>query len=328
MDPGRRRHYGAFYDTPPAGPLAVVWGNCQAEALRVALEPALPLTSVRVPPVHELTPADLPHLARLLPRTRLLLSQPVRADYRDLPIGTAQLRTHLPAGARVVVWPVVRYRGLHPWTAIVRHPRDPSAVPPVVPYHDLRTLVVAAGGRIGAPEAAAFRTVAARSVAELARRERRACDVGVSDLLVPLGLDAVHTLNHPANPLLRALARRVLEHLGLPAVVADPGRELLGGIRAPLDPAVLEALGLDPGRARPSWLVEGRAVHEVRERQRAWYAEHPEWVAAGLERYAADLETLDLWPEARGPMIGVRVQQQLATDRPACWSSPSDIASR
>lgn len=293
MDPGRRRHYGAFYDGPPRGPLAVVWGNCQAEALRVALAPGLPLTTVRVPPVHELTAADLPHVARLLSRTRLVLSQPVRADYRDLPIGTAQLRAHLPADARTVVWPVIRYRGLHPWTAIVRHPSDPAAVPPVVPYHDLRTLGAAAGRSLGRPAAGAFRAVAERSVAELARRER-ACDVGVSDVLRPLGLDAVHVLNHPANPVLLALAGRVRAHLGLRGEVADPGRELLGGIRAPLDPQVLDALGLDPDRARPHWLVHGTPVTEddVRAPQLRWYADHPAWVPAGLERYAADLEVL------------------------------------
>lgn len=300
MDAGRRAHFAEFYDGPPGGaPVAFVHGNCQAEALRILLagSPTFPYRTVRVPPAHELTASDLPALAALLSRTALLVSQPVREDYRDLPIGTGQLAGRIRPPARVVRWPVVRFTGLHPYSAIVRHPSDRSAVPPVVPYHDLRTLAYAAGGDLDCPPAGAAQLRAAGndSVDELARRERLHTDVGVSDLLLGLGVDAVHTVNHPGNKLLVALARRVQAAVGSPADAEDPGRELLGGIRAPLETSVVEALGLD-NEPRPDWLVgdEVVSVERVRDAQLGWYLRHPAWVDAGLRRHAHRMRRLGL----------------------------------
>lgn len=298
MDPGRRRHYADFYDGPPGtGPVTVVLGNCQAESLRVLLDTSADRDQppVRIPPVHELTADDLRPLHRLLARTAVLLSQPVRDDYRDLPVGTAQLAAALPRGARVLRWPVIRHTGLHPYAAIVRHPSDMAAVPPVVPYHDLRTLAVAAG-HSGVPEheAAALRAAAAASVAELARRER-ATDVGVSDVLAAFGARAAHTLNHPGNAVLRTLAHRVQEALGRPVDAADPDRALLGGIRAPLTAPVIDALGLDAD-PREHWLVDGAPVADadVRAAQLPWYAANPRWVEAGVTRHAERMRLLGL----------------------------------
>ena len=251
----RRQHYSDLYDGPvrDGRPLAVVHGNCQAEALRV--------------------------------------SQPVSQDYRGLPLGTAQVGDRLAPGAAVVVWPVVRWQGLHPWQAIVR--AADGAEPPVVPYHDLRTLT---GRR---PEGADLVAAARDSTAELVRRET-ACDVTVSDLLA--GADAVHTLNHPGNRVLLGLAHRVQARLGAPTDATDPGRVLLGGVRAPLEPQVLAALGLDqPGDAEPGhghWLVAGQPVpaEDVVVAQAAWYATRPDVVAEGLRRYADRLAVLGLSP--------------------------------
>ncbi len=299
MDPGRRAHYSDFYDGAPGrGQLALVLGNCQAESLRVLLagSATFPLWPVRMPPVHEVTAADLAPLRALLPRVGLLACQPVRDDYRGLPIGSAQVAAGLPAGARVVRWPVIRYTGLAPFSAIVRHPDDRSAAPPVVPYHDLRTLSLAAGrgGRSALSPARAV-AVADDSVAELLRRERAGTDVGVSDVLRPLGADAAHTLNHPGNPVLVELARRVQAAIGAPADAADPGRVLLGGIRAPLHPAVVAGLGLD-APPRPHWLVDGAEVAEgaVREAHLRWYSTHRPWVEAGLRRHAGRMALLGL----------------------------------
>lgn len=287
----RRRHYGGFYGPLPAGPVGLVHGNCQAEALRVLLGHGF----VRMPPVHELTAEDLPHLHGLLARCDVLVAQPVRDGYRDLPLGTSQLAARLPRGARTIRVPVVRYNGLHPYAAIVRHPDDMARVPPMVPYHDLRTLAAAAGRPpAGPPGAEVLRGIARRSVAELARRERDT-DVGVSDRLAGLGAAAAHTLNHPGNPVLIALARRVQEALGGPVDAADPGRVLLGGVRAPLSAEVVDALGLD-AVPRPGWTVDGAPVDDdaVRAAQLAWYREHPQWVAAGLRRHRDRLELLGL----------------------------------
>lgn len=297
MDPGRRAHYGDFYDGPPGdGPLAVVHGNCQAEALRVVLAPVTAERMVRIPPAHELTADDMAPLHAVLARTTLLVSQPIRDDYRDLPIGTRQVRDSLPRGAQVVRVPIVRYLGLHPYAAIVRHPADPAAVPPVAPYHDLRTVAVAAG-RPPAPPAdpAALRAVGDESAAELARRERAGCDVEISDLLAGLGVDAVHTLNHPGNRVLMALAQRVQAALGRRGEVRDPGRTLLGEVEAPLEPAVIDALGL-AATPRAHWVIHRENVEDetVRTAHLAWYAEHPEWVVAALARHAERITSLGL----------------------------------
>jgi hypothetical protein len=288
----RRQHYRDFYDGVPPGdrPLGLVHGNCQAEALRILLagSPDLPWTLVRLPPVHELEADDLPALERLLGRCRLLVSQPVRDDYRDLPLGTAQVQRRLAAGAVTVRIPIVRWTGLHPWQAIVRVPD--GAAPPVVPYHDLRTLT---GRPSVEPD---LRAAAERSLAELALRERRDADVAVSDVLPGLGVAAMHTLNHPGSASLLALAQRVLGALGLPPSAADPGRELLGGVRAPLEPEALDALGLDTRLARAHWVVERQVVHAdvVRAAQRRWYDARPDAVQAGLARHGPRLAELGL----------------------------------
>jgi hypothetical protein len=319
MTDGRRRHYGTFYRLTPlpddGRPVLVVHGNCQAESLRVLLaggggrstggSESEHWHAVRIPPVHELQPADQPYLAELLARTTVLLSQPVRDDYRHLPLGTEQLAAQLPSGARLLRYPILRYLGLHPYQAIVRHPSDPTAVPAGVPYHDLRIIAAARDGvptataieRAGAVTAGpqALRTVGEVSLAELARREQ-SCDVGVSDVVPGLGPDAVHTVNHPGNPLLIALARRVQAALGVPVEATDPGRVMLGGIRAPLQPTVLAALGLGSGAAREHWLVDGAAVPvaDLVPEQLRWYAAHPQFVAAGLTRHADRVGLLGL----------------------------------
>lgn len=171
MDPGRRAHLGGFYDGPrnrgAAGPAALVHGNCQAEALRVLLVPALPdLDVVRVPPVHEQSASYLPHLDRLLRRAVL----PVSPSDRDLPLRTA-LRASRTQAALVVV-PTVRITVLHPFQSIVRDPADPSLPPPLVACHDLRTLA-AAGHPYRPVDPQALVDVGRVGLAELARRERR-----------------------------------------------------------------------------------------------------------------------------------------------------------
>lgn len=311
-DEGRRRHYGGFYGLtedeqgpPDDRPLWLVHGNCQAEALRVLLSAGQGYRTVRVPPVHELTAEDLPHLTALASRAAVLLSQPIRADYRDLPLGTDQVAALLPPGARLVRWPVTRYGGLHPWQVIVRHPDDRSAGPPVVPYHDLRTLAaVRDAPEPGAPvpplasfpaDPAAVRAAADDSVAELARRETAQTDVAVSDVLREQGAEAAHTINHLGNGVLSVLAQRVQAALGEPVDVPDPGRALLGGVRAPLDARVLAALGLD-APARTTWLVGGEPVdpEHVHRTQAEAYRARPGWVEAAQDRHGERMALLGL----------------------------------
>ncbi|WP_235581523.1 WcbI family polysaccharide biosynthesis putative acetyltransferase [Rhodococcus sp. Leaf278] len=313
---GRTRHYGEFYELAERAqgshaleqddrPLLLVWGNCQAEALRILLDsdPAMPLRTVRIPPVHELESSDLPYVDRLVGRASVLLTQPVRAGYRSLPLGVPDLTETLPRGATVVRWPVLRYAGLHPFQVIVRHPSDPAAVPSLVPYHDLRTILAADSG-LGENDdwdrsvsGDGLRHAAEASLGELRRRESRDTDIAASDLFADAGRAATHTINHATNVVLTALAQRVLDQLGTGCTAADPGRELLGGVRAPVEQRVLDALDLD-GDSRPEWSVDGTphspsSVHRAHLR---WYAAHPEFVDAALERHAELIRILGLVP--------------------------------
>jgi hypothetical protein len=309
-DLGRTRHYGEFYglgaEVPAPRddrPLWVVIGNCQAEALRLALDtvPDRPYRTVRVPPVHELEAADLPHLDALLGRAAVLLSQPIRADYRDLPLGTDQLAAALPAAATVVRWPVIRYAGLYPFQVIVRRPADRSVVPPPVPYHDLRTIAAALDGRSPTDpwdvevEPARFRAVAEASAAGLAERERRDTDVAVSDVLASAGCDAAHAINHPGNTVLSALAARVLAEMGIHGRPELGETPLLGSVYVPLEQRVLDALNLT-GQARATWWFHGETldpdwVHRV---QMDWYQDNLDFLQLTVDRHRATMDLLGL----------------------------------
>lgn len=288
---GRRAHYGEFYGLRPlpvfdGRALLMVHGNCQGEALRVLIEATGRYRTVRIPPVHEIEDDDLPHLDRTLAAVGVLVTQPVKDGYRGLPVGTSEVAGALPDGAVVVRIPAIRYAGLFPFQVLVRAP--PLGDPPVVPYHDLRTMVQAATGArpaSGAP-ADAYREIERSSVAELRRREQAGGIVAVFDLLHRAGVAAAHTVNHPGNPVLRGLAERVLERLGHQVEVPDPGRTLLDAVHTPLAADVLDALGL-PGPARDTWVVAGVEVgdDEVRDEQLRWYATHDHVAPAGLRRH-------------------------------------------
>jgi hypothetical protein len=294
----RTRHYAAFYGleaTEHDGPIALVVGNCQAESLRLMLDGG-GLHTVRMPPVHELVAADLPHLARWLARSTLLITQPIRDNYRGLPVGAAQLAEQLGRTARALRVPVIRFAGLYPAHAVIRPPSDPSLAPPVVAYHDLRVLARAAGFRTrGRLDVSTVRAIAAYSLEQLRAREEAHGTVVVSDLFTEPSFASMRTLNHPGNPVWAALAGRVRATLDLPAHAVDPGRPLLDSVHAPREGAVIEAWGLDEPE-RPHWLVAGEVVETgtVREAHLAWYERHPDVVRAGLTRHADALHLLGL----------------------------------
>jgi hypothetical protein len=292
----RTRHYGVFYGLEePAGDgdVVLVVGNCQAESLRIMLDGG-GVRTVRLPPVHEIVDTDLPHLARWLARAALLITQPIRDNYRGLPLGSRQLREPLAGRARTLMVPVIRFAGLYPAHAIVRPPSDPSLTPPVVAYHDLRVLAEAAGiTRRPRLHGEVVRAIAEHSRQQLQTREAAHGTVVVSDLFATPSFALMRTLNHPGNPVWSALAQRVRAALGLPEHVVDPGRPLLDAVHAPREAAVLEAWGLDEPE-RPHWIVAGAAVEtgDVREQHLSWYARHPDAVRAGLDRHADALRLL------------------------------------
>ena len=326
VDEGRRRHYRYFYglEPLPEGGLLTVLGGCQAEATRLLLcgepgqaEGGTP-ASVRVPPMFELEEPDLPHLRAVLADTRVLVVKPVREDYRGLPLGVAQLEAMLPAGARSVRVPVLYDTSRFPWQVTLRHPTRPWEDPPLVPYHDVRTLAEAAwragrigrptrlrldhragGGDGGAPRLAltpdVLRAQERASLGRLRERERLHGSVPVADAVAAERRVGFHTVNHPDNPLLEALARVVLTEIDVDKQVRAPERTLLGHVHAPLEAQVVEALGLEAS-PRDHWLVGGEEVpdDEVRRAHLGWFAENPEVIDPGLERHGPLLRELGL----------------------------------
>ena len=192
--------------------------------------------------------------------------------------------------ARVVRWPVVWYAGLLPWQVVFTHPEEGD--PPVVPYHDVRTVMLALGEPVPTAGPEGFRAVARWSLAELRDREARAGAVPVSQFVVDAGARATNTVNHPGNPVLVSLARALQDRLGWPVTATDPGDELLESVQTPCEGKVLAALGIERSNGRDvseeSWVVGGREVPdaEVVEAQLDWYRQHPEVLAAVATRSA------------------------------------------
>ncbi|WP_051471208.1 WcbI family polysaccharide biosynthesis putative acetyltransferase [Patulibacter minatonensis] len=300
-DAARRRHYAGLYDPEPladdARPVLVVHGICQAEALRVVIEATTDeVRAVRVPPVHELTADDVPPLLRLLARADVLVAQPVRDDFHGLPLGTDQVAARAPR-AQLVRIPVVRYTGLHPWTVLVRTPW--MGDPPVVPYHDLRTILTVARGAVrpvGHRRPDGYRAVARLSLDGLRGRETAHGTLRASDLVEDAGARATLTPNHPGNAVLVPLAGRVTEACGIASPPRDPGRTLLPSVRAPVLPEVLDALGLGDGPTRETWALDDRRLgdDEIVAAQLGWYAGRGPVVDAAIARNAREIEALGL----------------------------------
>ncbi|MGX1793690.1 WcbI family polysaccharide biosynthesis putative acetyltransferase [Microbacterium sp. NPDC055312] len=282
---GRRRHYGEFYGIAPLPEsFGVVLGNCQAESLRLVMD-APQRRFIRVPPVHEMTADDARRLHEVAAAAHTVVTQPVRDDYHDLPLGTRQVAA--ATSARVLTVPPVRFAGLHPFQAAIRVPGIDDD-PPLVAYHDVRTLAEAAGLPVAsALDPAAVRGVGRASIDVLREREATT-DIAVSDLFDTVTADHMRTVNHPGNAVWLPLGARVLDALGAAEGPVDPGRPLLDSVRAPLAAEVIEAWALSD-EPQEQWIVEGKPVSdaEVREAHLAWYAEHPGFVAAATERLAA-----------------------------------------
>lgn len=280
-------------------PLLLSHGNCQAESLRVLATNALGpgVSSVRLPPVFELTPADVEPLRALLRRTALFITQPVVDGYNGVPVGMRQLLAHLPASAVVARVPPLRWAALMPTHAIVR--AAGVGDPPVVPYHDLRVLAAAAAGRaevdLAEPTPGQVRAMRDISRRQLRIRQDHHGTVDALGCFEAAGGDAAWTINHPTNRVLRAVVEQVLERLGLPRPVPDPGRVLLATTTAPVYASTLAALAVD-GTPRAGWVHAGRRYGEaeVARAQLAWYREHPQLVEAGLRRHEESLTALGL----------------------------------
>ena len=253
------------------------------------------MRSVRVPPVHELERDDIPHLRRTLAHASVLLSQPIRPDYRELPLGTAQVTAVLPPGAQTVLFPVMRYAGLFPFQAIVRSPvRRPTrgAVPrPAHPRAERhRHRAGPRRHRVGLPRGR--RAVAGgAAVPRTAPRGRPGLRPGATRRR---GRRAHHQPPRQHGP---ARAGRTRPRA--------PGA---GGRRAATRAARCSTRctprwrqtcwtpsGSTPSRASTGcWPASPCPTTVVRDAQLHWYAAHPEVAAAGLERHAGTLRLLAL----------------------------------
>ncbi|WP_255305004.1 WcbI family polysaccharide biosynthesis putative acetyltransferase [Microbacterium sp. 3J1] len=280
----RRAHYSEFYGLEPLPEsFGVVLGNCQAESLRIVMD-SPERRFVRVPPVHEMTAEDAERLHDVVASAHWVVTQPIRDDYRDLPLGSRQVAA--ATSARVLTVPPVRFGGLHPFQAAIRVP-GVDEDPPIVAYHDVRTLAAAAGLAVASALWPEDVRAVGRTTVDVLRTREATADVPVSDLFDVVTADHARTVNHPGNAIWLPLGARVLEALGASGGVTDPGRPLLDAVRAPLTPEVVEAWSLaDAPRAH--WIVNGSEIDdaEVRAAHLAWYAAHPEFVAAAVERLA------------------------------------------
>ncbi|MEI4277849.1 WcbI family polysaccharide biosynthesis putative acetyltransferase [Klenkia terrae] len=304
-------HLRRWHELDPAtvepGSVGFVWGNCQAESIRRMVAPAGAahgVEFVRLPPVFEMDEAEVGRLHALMAVAGVLVTQPVKDEYRVPGCGSEQLVALLPADARVVRVPTTYYEGLFPWQ-VHAHDADGRVDAPLTDYHDLRLLDAAVRGwdvaravaRIEElePAADAVRDLAARSQAEL-RRRNADLDVDTTDAVVAGGAEAMWTVNHPANATLREVGAGVLATLGWPGEPDVPDHQMLGGSRAPLEAAVLTALGLDPAAARPRWSLAGRDVPwaEVAGPQLQLYAEQPDVARRAVEKYAERTAALGL----------------------------------
>lgn len=282
---GRRRHYGEFYGIAPLPEsFGVVLGNCQAESLRLVMD-AEDRRFIRVPPVHEMTADDARRLHEVVAAAHTVVTQPVRDDYHDLPLGTRQVAA--ATTARVLTVPPVRFAGLHPFQAAIRVP-GVDEDPPLVAYHDVRTLAVAAGLPVSSALAPDAVRAVGRASVDILRERERSTDIPVSDLFETVTADHMRTVNHPGNAIWLPLGARILDALGAGEAPVDPGHPLLDSVRAPLAAEVIEAWALSD-EPQEQWIVEGKLVSDaaVREAHLAWYAEHPGFVAAATERLAA-----------------------------------------
>jgi hypothetical protein len=323
-------------------PLALVYGNCQAGPMRRLLASSETLAStyrfLRLPPVHEITETQLRRIWRLLPQVELFVTQPVKTQYRGMPLGTEQLAERLSPSARVINWPVAYYNGLHPFMTYVNVHHDPIATSaPITDYHDLRILWMASRGRWTPAEAVdRFTTLridpdwvdrhAWVSVQELWHRESLMPEPKaiLSDLLHQPGMRTrlFHTMNHPSNRVLRHLARQVMLHLNVQPVLRDAAdeEEFLGHLRAPKEATVLRALGGEPEDVTTSWTTprgEFSQADVVRAHM-AFYAANPAVLLAGTLKHG-EIIGKDLAPMwlSRGPAPRVTTRRGPSRTRPS-----------
>ncbi|MCK6210811.1 hypothetical protein KZX45_09685 [Georgenia sp. EYE_87] len=260
-------------------PVVTVYGNCQASALRTLLQrsPSFSnkFTIAWIPGAHQITAHQLPTIRKILRKTSIFITQEIKNDYRGLPLGTSQFVSALASGAQVVTYPVMYYRGLHPYLVYV-HANGAlgTPAPRTEGYHDLR-FIAAAARRMRPAEASRWledytgnaewiRAVASESLNELKRREER-LDIKVSHAIAPLRDTAFWTVNHPSNDLMDVAVQGIMDALSLDSDVLAPlDYELLSSTVVPVHNHIRHALGYTTTSTESLWTIANTLTLEKR----------------------------------------------------------------
>ncbi len=292
-------------------PIALVFGNCQAEALRRILvtHPSFAenYQLLRIPAVHEISSRELSLIQSRLPDVEVFVGQQVKNDYRNLHLGTEQLVAGLSPSAHVLLYPVAYFEGMFPFHVYLNRPGNPLAESaPITDYHDLRTIYAASQGwdvattlrRLAELELdpAWVQDNADRSLQELAKRETQ-LTAKLSETIRKNPTTSFNTINHPVNDLITEVARQLLDHLGYADAdtVLDSRQVYLDHMEAPREAQVLRALGAEPTPAdHVDWKTSAGwfSPAEVVTAHLKQYAADPELLSTGLVKHKARLETL------------------------------------
>jgi hypothetical protein len=125
-------------------PLGIVYGNCQADALRILLERAPSFRAVfrteEIPAVHLIGEDTLDHVRQTVAGASLIVTQPVRDGYHGIPVGSEEILRYAADDCTLMTIPAVYYDGLYPFQVYVRDENGISPPAPKSVYHDLRSL--------------------------------------------------------------------------------------------------------------------------------------------------------------------------------------------
>lgn len=289
-------------------PLCLIYGNCQAEALRILLAESQPLGStfrtLRIPAVHEITDSELAMLQKdVLPQASLLISQRVRSGYRDRALGSEEIAEWTPDDCTVVRIPDLIYRGLFPFQVKIDLP---DSLAPLTTFHDARFMFCASMGWDATtasdwladyiPPAEALRRIAAESATAFRNREAL-LDVQVAARVTRASAltRTFHLVHHPTNQTLLEVVRGIHDVLELPFVPRTVDQELLGTFQTPLEPGVIAALGLDLTPVR-TWTIDGKpySIEALMAIHLAWYRDNPAVLESGLLVHAERMAVLGL----------------------------------
>jgi hypothetical protein len=288
----------------------VVYGNCQASALRIMLDASpgfsAAFQTVYVPAVHEITEETLAEVRAAVAAASLFVTQPVRHGYHGFPVGSEEIADYAAASCRTVTIPALYYEGLYPYQVYVRDQSGAVVSAPLSIYHDVRFLYCAAKGwnTAGAvrwltkwtPAPESIRTLAEQAQSRLEKYEQ-SLDVQVSSRLLNRALHgrAFYTINHPTDAGLMEVVVGLHHVLDFPHSRMGVDRELLGEIQTPLEPSVIAALDLGV-TARKDWIIRGESLSmkDMVTAHLGWYRENPGCVAAGLAQHELRLSLLGL----------------------------------